>query len=68
MQRAEHLGAQRWAFRCDRCDHSYRTVAHTYTAAASAARSNGWIVEPAPLCPGCASVAISLGSAVALAA
>lgn len=65
---SEHFGSRRWSFRCERCDHSYRTFAQTYTAAASAARANGWIVEPGPLCPGCASVAVSLGSAVALAA
>ena len=58
----EHFGAQRWSFRCERCDHSYRTVAHPYTVAALAARANGWVVDPTALCPGCASVALSLAA------
>jgi hypothetical protein len=48
---------RRWSFRCTRCDHSYRTIATTGTAAALAARTNGWIIDRATVCPSCASVA-----------
>ncbi|AWK73286.1 hypothetical protein CBI38_18685 [Rhodococcus oxybenzonivorans] len=46
-----------WDFRCDHCDHTYRALADSRTAARCTARLNGWVTDSTTLCPGCAVVA-----------
>lgn len=51
--------SRNWLFRCSRCDHSYRATAKNQALAKSVARTNGWIVDESPLCPGCASIVMA---------
>ena len=60
MPRRDRTTARRRLLRCDRCDHWYQTVAETRTVAVLAARTNGWIVDRATLCPSCAIAAARL--------
>ncbi|MEU5841361.1 hypothetical protein [Rhodococcus sp. NPDC047139] len=56
IPRRDPLSGDRWVFRCDHCDHCYRTAAHSALQAKLHAQVNGWATEPKTLCPGCATL------------
>ncbi|MBF4480388.1 MULTISPECIES: hypothetical protein [Rhodococcus] len=56
MPHRDPLSGDRWVFRCDHCDHCYRTVAQSRPQAELYARMNGWTTAPTMLCPGCATL------------
>lgn len=58
MPHRDPLSDGRWVFRCDHCDHSYRTAARSRLQAELYAHVNGWATEPKMLCPGCASLVV----------
>ncbi|MBS9374693.1 hypothetical protein [Rhodococcus sp. B50] len=56
MPHRDPLAGDRWVFRCDHCDHCYRTAARSRLQAELYAQVNGWATGPTTLCPGCASL------------
>lgn len=50
------ISGGRWVFRCDHCDHCYRTAAQSKLQAELYAQMNGWAIHPTTLCPGCATL------------
>lgn len=56
MPHRDLLAGNRWVFRCEHCDHSYRAPAQNRLHAELYAHVNGWATEPRTLCPGCATL------------
>ncbi len=53
MSIADDHRVRQWSFQCTCCDYTFRTTARTRIAAQTAAYTNGWLLSPAPRCPGC---------------
>lgn len=53
----------RTVFACARCDRAYRSREGDRPGlAATVARVHGWEIGESPLCPGCASITITVAS------